>query len=163
MGIVSSRIPNVELSSVLTFLSGFSFDILIGALVGLTTMFIYTFWNPWGCFLSPIGLAMIGCTTFIGIIGGIAGRNLRHVNPSARSWFWEPAVLGLSTTFFYGLATNYAYSLTFGLPFLITLVAGSPFMLVHMVSNSLLFWSAYPSSSQRHTAHSGIEPQLAKV
>ena len=99
----------------------------------------HTLWNPWGGFLAPIGLTMIGCTTFTGIIGGLAGKNLHHVSPQATSWNGGPAILGVTTLLFYDLATNYAYSLTFGVPLFITMISGIPFMLIHMVSNGLLF------------------------
>ena len=66
-----AAIPNVELSSVMVFLSGFLFGPVVGILTGLIAMTIYQLWNPWGAFLPPIGFAVIGCTIFIGLVGGI--------------------------------------------------------------------------------------------
>ena len=43
-----SAIPNVELSSVMVFLSGFLFGPLIGVLVGLIAMTIYQLFSPFG-------------------------------------------------------------------------------------------------------------------
>lgn len=132
-------IPNVELSSVMVFLSGFLFGTLIGAFVGLISMTIYQLWNPWGAFIPPIGLAVIACTMFTGIIGGILGQSLRTLTYTDKRWFLWPAVFGILTTFLFDIVTNFAYSLTFVVPFLIALIAGLPFMVIHIISNALLF------------------------
>jgi LytS/YehU family sensor histidine kinase len=136
---VLSAIPNVELSSVMVFLSGFLFGPFIGALVGFIAMLIYQLWNPWGTFLPPIGLAVIGCTIFIGIVGGILGQALRRLDHSDNRWFLVPALFGILLTLFFDLVTNFAYSLTFGIPFIITIITGLPFMIIHIASNAVLF------------------------
>jgi LytS/YehU family sensor histidine kinase len=134
-----SAIPNVELSSVMVFLSGFLFGPIIGALVGFTSMVIYQFWNPWGAFIPPIGLAVIGCTIFFGIIGGILGKALQRLDYSDQRWLLLPALFGVLLTLFYDLVTNFAYSLSFGVPFIIALITGFPYLLIHIISNGLLF------------------------
>ncbi len=134
-----SAIPNVELSSVMVFLSGFLFGPIIGALVGFIAMVIYQFWNPWGAFIPPIGLAVIGCTIFFGIVGGILGKALQRLDYSDQRWFLLPALFGVLLTLFYDLVTNFAYSLSFGVPFIIALITGLPYLLIHIISNGLLF------------------------
>lgn len=134
-----SGIPNIELSSVMVFLSGFLFGYLIGISVGLISMGIYQLWNPWGAFIPPIGLAVIGCTMFIGLIGGILGQSLRTLKLSETKLYSIPAAFGLILTLFYDLVTNFAYSLTFGIPYFITFISGLPFIIIHLVSNTLLF------------------------
>ncbi len=134
-----SAIPNVELSSVMVFLSGFLFGSIIGALVGLIAMVIYQLWNPWGAFIPPIGLAVIGCTIFIGIVGGILGKALQRLDYSDVRWFLLPTLFGLLLTLFYDLVTTFVYSVTFSIPFIVALISGLPFTLIHIISNALLF------------------------
>ena len=136
---VLSVIPNVELSSVMVFLSGFLFGSVIGALVGAIAMIIYQLWNPWGAFIPPIGLAVIACTIFIGIVGGILGKSLQKLSYSDSRWFLLPAIFGILLTLFFDLVTNFAYSLTFVTPFIATIIIGAPFLLIHIISNAILF------------------------
>ena len=134
-----SAIPNVELSSVMVFLSGFLFGPFIGAFVGLIAMSIYQLWNPWGAFNPPIGIAVIGCTIVIGIIGGIIGSALKRLAYTDNRWFLLPGLFGILLTIFFDFTTNFAYSVSFGLPFIVTMITGFPFMVVHIVSNTILF------------------------
>lgn len=134
-----SAIPNVELSSVIVFLSGFLFGPIIGAFVAFIAMLIYQIWNPWGAFIPPIGLAVIGCSIFIGIIGGILGKALQRFDYSDTRWFLLPALFGTLLTLLFDLLTNFAYSVTFGVPFIVALITGLPFMAVHIICNAMLF------------------------
>jgi uncharacterized membrane protein len=134
-----AALPNVELSSVMVFLSGFLFGSFVGALVGFIAMVIYQLWNPWGAFIPPIGLAVIGCTVFIGIVGGILGKALQRLDYSDSRWFLLPALFGILLTLFYDLVTNLAYSISFVVPFIATLLLGLPFTIIHVISNAILF------------------------
>lgn len=134
-----SAIPNVELSSVMVFLSGFLFGPIIGAFVGFIAMLIYQLWNPWGAFLPPIGLSVIGCTIFIGIVGGFLGKSLQRIEYSDNRWLLIPALFGVLLTLFFDLVTDFTYSFTFGIPFIVTIMTGLPFMIIHIASNAVLF------------------------
>jgi LytS/YehU family sensor histidine kinase len=134
-----SAIPNVELSSVMVFLSGFLFGPFIGAFVGLIAMSVYQLWNPWGGFYPPIGIAVIGCTILIGIIGGIIGRALKRLAYTDNRWLLLPSLFGILLTLFFDLITNFAYSVSLGPPFIVTIATGFPFMVVHVVNNAILF------------------------
>jgi LytS/YehU family sensor histidine kinase len=134
-----SAVPNIELSSIMVFLSGFLFGPAIGGLVALIAMIIYQIWNPWGAFLPPIGLAVIGCTVFIGVIGGILGKTLQQFDYSDNQWFLIPTLFGILLTLLFDLITNFAYTLTFGMPFIVALITGLPFTAVHVISNAILF------------------------
>lgn len=133
-----SGVPNVEISSVLVFLSGFLFGSSIGALVGLISMSIYQFWNPWGAFIPPIGIAVIGSTILTGVIGGLLGKRLNFKSNASAQFFW-PAILGILSTLFFDTVTNYSYSITFGVPFIIALLTGFPFSIIHIPTNGFLF------------------------
>jgi uncharacterized membrane protein len=146
-----SAIPNVELSSVMVFLSGFLFGPLIGILVGLIAMTIYQLWNPWGAFLPPIGFAVIGCTMFIGLVGGILGRNFQLSATKGEislRWYLWTAFFGVMITLFYDLVTNLAYSIAFIVPFVIAFITGLPFMVLHMAANGILFGLLTPAISR---------------
>ncbi len=143
---VLSGAPNVELSSAIVFLSGFLFGTPIGALVGLVTMTIYQLWNPWGAFIPPIGLAVIGCTTFTGIVGGMVGRNNYLSRNVDKKWLtFSAALFGVITTLFFDLVTNFAFSITINQSYVIILWFGLPFMLLHIISNGILFGLLVPS------------------
>jgi hypothetical protein len=132
-------VPNVEISSVMVFLSGFLFGITTGGLTGLIAMTIFQLWNPWGPFIPPIGVAVIGCTVLIGVVGGITGRNLNYSEIYESKWFFGPGMIGVVTTLFYDLVTTFASSITWSMDFGVALFFGLPFMLVHMISNGILF------------------------
>jgi uncharacterized membrane protein len=146
-----SAIPNVELSSVMVFLSGFLFGPLSGILTGLIAMTIYQLWNPWGAFLPPIGFAVIGCTMFIGLVGGILGRNFQLSATKGKipiRWYLWPALFGVIITLLYDLVTNLAYSITFVVPFVVAFITGLPFMVLHMATNGILFGLLTPAISR---------------
>jgi len=74
MGFSLMFIPNIELITVMVFLSGIYLGIGWGALVGFTAMAIYSGLNPMGSGLSfpPLFLMQITGMAFAGIIGGLA-------------------------------------------------------------------------------------------
>ncbi len=137
-------VPNVEISSVMVFLSGFLFGSIIGALTGLISMTIFEVWNPWGPFIPSIGVAVIGCTILIGIIGGITGKNLYYEELYGSKWVLGPGIIGVTLTLLYDLVTNFASSATWGMSFSTVLVFGLPFMLIHVISNGILFGMLTP-------------------
>jgi uncharacterized membrane protein len=141
-------LPNVELSSVMVFLSGYLFGTSIGALVGLFAMTVYQFLNPWGPFIPPIGLAVIGCTMFAGILGGIVGRRRQFSKVADAEWYLNIGLLGALFTVFFDAVTNYAYSAAFGVPFLLALGVGLPFSAIHTISNLFLFSLLTPPIQQ---------------
>ena len=73
MGFSLMFIPNIELITVIVFLSGVNLGIGWGGLVGLTAMGIYSGLNPMGSGLSfpPLFLMQIFGMAFTGIIGGL--------------------------------------------------------------------------------------------
>jgi len=137
---VLSTIPNIELMSFLVFIAGYLYGSSVGALVGLIAMGIYAAWNPWGGPVPPIFAAQVGCMTFIGAVGGLASK-IFNTSASDSEKMLGAAALGGTLTIIYDLATNYAYALAFGLAkqFVIVLIAGAWFSLMHVISNTLIF------------------------
>jgi len=132
-------VPNVELSSVMVFLSGYLFGIPIGASVGLLAMIIYEFVNPSGSFILPIGLAVIGCTMLSGVLGGIVGRRRRFGEHEGIKLYVGIAALGALFSVFFDLVTTYAWAVVFGVPYLVALVWGLWFFAAHVTSNFFFF------------------------
>ena len=73
MGYSLMMVPNIELITVIIFLSGVTLNLWWGALVGLVAMGIYSGLNPLGSGLSfpPLFFAQIIAMSLCGIIGGL--------------------------------------------------------------------------------------------
>ncbi|MHA1722395.1 MAG: ECF transporter S component [Candidatus Baldrarchaeia archaeon] len=136
----SSMIPNVELMSFMVFVAGYIYGSYAGALVGLIAMGIYGIWNPWGGAVPPIFIAQVGCTALIGAVGGITNKVLNTPNSGSEKALGA-AALGGVLTIIYDLITNYAYAVAFGLAqqFVLVLIAGAWFSLIHVISNTIIF------------------------
>lgn len=143
---LTPRPPNVEFTSLFTFLVGILYGSLVGGFFGGFVMFVNGFLSPWGYggFMIPfqvVGMAIIGFS------GGIYKRyvvGVYSVQVSA-----EFAVLGAFLTLLYDIITNtgvaYSFTILSGVPWHIALISafslGAPFSLVHIVSNIALFGS----------------------
>lgn len=135
-----SMIPNIELMSFMVFVAGYIYGSYTGALVGLIAMGIYAMWNPWGGPVPPIFAAQVGCMALMGAVGGIANKILNTPSSNSEKMLGA-AALGGVLTITYDLVTNYAYAIAFGLAqqFILVLIAGAWFSLMHVISNTLIF------------------------
>ena len=143
---LTPRPPNVEFTSLFTFLVGILYGSLIGGFFGGFVMFVNGFLSPWGFagFMMPfqiIGMAIIG---FAGGIYRRYGIGVHSAQVSA-----EVAVLGAFLTLLYDIITNVGFAVQLttlsGIPWHIALIGvfstGAPFSLVHIISNIALFGS----------------------
>jgi hypothetical protein len=132
--------PNVELGSSVLFVTGFLFGIEMAFSCVLIVSLIFGLFNPWGpsIFIPEIWLAQIAGWVLFALAGHIAGSSGRK---SARGMYrpQELAVMGGLLTLFYDLVTNLGWSLASGIPYWLTLLTGFPFLVVHVVSNILIF------------------------
>ena len=73
MGYSLMMVPNIELITVIIFLSGLTLNLWWGALVGLVAMGIYSGLNPLGSGLSfpPLFFAQTISMSLCGLIGGL--------------------------------------------------------------------------------------------
>lgn len=135
-------IPNVELASGVLFVTAFLFGIQMAVWCVLLVSMIFAFFNPWGPFIPPIWFAQVIGWIFIAVTGVIMGRQ------KERSWsrkrIAELAMVGAFLTLFFDLTTTLAYSWFFGVPFVLAIIAGLPFTMVHVVSNSVIFPAIVP-------------------
>jgi multisubunit Na+/H+ antiporter MnhG subunit len=106
-------------------------------------------------FLSPYGLGgllILFQATGMSLIGLAGGVYSRTVADGKAKWMSvEVAILGAFLTLVYDLITNLGYALQFSLftnsvivSFIGVLVAGSVFMVIHVVSNTVLFMTSIP-------------------
>lgn len=139
-------IPNVETTSLFTFLVGILFGSIIGGSFGGLVMLVNGFLSPWGFGGLNIPFQMAGMA-IVGITGGFYKRYTVEVSPARVSV--EVTILGASLTLLYDLITNVGVAVPF-MPkgsWHIALAAsfslGAPFSLVHVASNSFLFGSGF--------------------
>jgi uncharacterized membrane protein len=136
--------PNIEFTSLIIFLSGVTLGSRIGVLVGLVTESIFSTFNPLGPAPIPVFLAQIVCMMLIGATGGLfarfTGMGETRLNSSLRM-----AAIGLYLTIVFDLVTNLGWAFSFGLDYPTTLlINGSVFMILHVVSNTIIFGTVGP-------------------
>lgn len=132
--------PNVELGSSVLFITGFLFGIEMATSCVLIVAVVFGIFNPWGpsIFIIEIWLTQLIGWLFIAVAGHIVGQN--GTKPVAgRYKAWELGFLGGVLTLFYDLVTNLGWSWASGIPLLATLVTGLPFIIVHVISNIVVF------------------------
>lgn len=148
MGFSLMLIPNIELITVVVFLSGLYIGIWWGGLVGMTSMAIYSGMNPMGSGLSfpPLFAMQIIGMSLTGIIGGLV-RPFFFVKQFNVFLISSLAILGFTVTLIYDMLTLIAYPIAAGLGFsgmLAALIKGLGFTLLHEISNAIVFVVSIP-------------------
>jgi hypothetical protein len=138
---------NVEPMSLIVFLSGIALGWVAGGLIAGVSEAVFSEFNPLGPAAMPVFLAQIGCMVLIGIAGGVFAKFYSRTDPS-RTTALKMGIVGANLTLIFDLVTNYGWAMVQGLPYEIVLVFGLPFMVVHMVSNTLFFALAGPIASR---------------
>jgi len=136
-------IPNVELSSTILFTTAFVFGFPMGIACVLLMSIIYASFNPWGPFIPQIWLTQVIGWLFMAAVGAIMG-NRASENSSREPQRQELAGVGAFVTVFFDLITTLGFSWAFGLPYLVALILLLPFMIIHVVSNTVLFAAVTP-------------------
>jgi hypothetical protein len=140
---LSPRPPNVEFTSLFTFILGFMFGPVLGILFGSFVMFVNGFFSPWGFAGLNMPFQIVGMA-LVGLAGGLYKKYSPNYRSSAKFYF-EVAVLGAFLTVVYDLITNFgvALSMMVGMhPILAVITAlalGTPFSLIHVLSNIVVF------------------------
>ena len=148
MGYSLMMVPNIELITVIIFLSGVTLNIWWGALVGLIAMGIYSGLNPLGSGLSfpPLFIAQVIGMSLCGAIGGIF-KPFFFVKKYNLSKFVLLGFVGFSVTFIYDVLTLISYPIFTGLGFagiIASLIKGLGFTLLHEISNIFIFLITVP-------------------
>ncbi len=145
---VRSWAPNIEVTSLITFISGFVFGSRIGSLVGGFTEAVSSMFNPLGPAPPPIFAAQIGCMMLIGAVGGVIARFSDKSELGGLNKSLMMGAAGLYLTIIYDLVTNFGFALSFGSSYETALIVGSYFMAIHVFTNTLFFGTVGPVLSR---------------
>ena len=133
-------VPNVKVMDFIVFIGGFCFGPFAGALMGVLSWAVYGAINPYG-FVFQVWVATMFSEAIYGLLGGLLGKSLASTNFSDErlnlSIFF--GTMGFIVTLIYDLVTNVVYASVFELPIIVVIIFGTPFTILHEVSNALIF------------------------
>ncbi len=145
-------VPNVELVTLVVFVSGYTYGRSLGAAVGVVGEGIFSVANPLGAAPPQVLLGQVAGMALAGVFGGVASRL-----PHPRSRALRAVAFGC-----WGLAATLAYHVTTDLASVAVirvtpayLLAGIPFYVVHVTSNTALFALCVPAVVDRISARFG--------
>jgi hypothetical protein len=143
VGVALAGVPNVELMTLVVFVSGFLLGTRTGAVIGAASIAVHSLFNPLGVALPPLLAAQIIGFAVIGGTGGWLGPALVRMRLRTGA-FAAAATAGLLLTAFYDVLTNVGafYTITGehrpgGLVQFVA--AGMVFTIMHVVWNTALF------------------------
>lgn len=142
-------IPNIELFTLMIFLSGFIMGKRDGAIVGIMSSFIFVFFNPYGVSPIPLFAYQLAHYALVGLFGGVMCDFL------SKKSFFKPeedlyvypviiifAISGAVITFTYDIISTLIGALIFYgsiESFWPTYIIGLPFTTIHLIGNTLGF------------------------
>jgi len=136
-------IPNVELGSGVLFVTAYLFGIGMALWCVFIVSIIFAFFNPWGPFIPTIWIAQVIGWIFMVVTGTLMGRQERN-EPNSKAFLLELAAVGAVVTLFFDLITTLGYVVWFAIPYFAAVIAGIPFITVHIISNAILFPAIVP-------------------
>lgn len=147
LGLALIYIPNVELVTATFFLAGYFLGCGRGIIVAILGEFLYSLLNPYGVAAPPLLVAQIVSMTLVGMSGGLFRQfQLRTHLPKWQQHLLS-GLLGLLLTFVFDLLTTVSFLVFAGLnlqKFLVSVIYGLSFYILHMVSNTLIFFLVIP-------------------
>lgn len=143
LGFSLLMVPNVELITVIVFLSGLTLGVRWGILVGGTAEFIFSVLNPFGSGLvfPPLLISQVVSMILIGAFGGILRSVFFKKEYSSRR-IAILALTGFILTFIFDSLTTLSYPISVGFDFPQTFgiyLSGIGFTLLHQISNAIIF------------------------
>lgn len=142
LGFLLAEIPNIELMTVTVFLSGVILGPGSGIIVGLLSILIYSFFNPYGPPLPPLALAQALGFALVGSAGGILRGRL---SAEGKAPYLFSALAGLLLTLIYDSFTTVATAfVVMGAGGFVEglagfFIAGALFIVIHTLSNTVVF------------------------
>ncbi len=124
---------NVKLMDLIVFTAGYILGSALGALTGGLVWLVYGTLNPFG-FSLPVFFSTVLGEAMYGVAGGLFSN--RESGVGFDPW---AAVAGFLLTFVYDLFTNIVSGVTAGISIPVALITGTPFMLAHIISNTVFF------------------------
>ncbi|MFW9846635.1 MAG: hypothetical protein ACFFD6_07800 [Candidatus Thorarchaeota archaeon] len=140
-------IPNVELGSGILFVTAYVFGFQTGASCAVLMAMVFGSVNPWGGLIPQIWITQVIGWIYIAAAGALLGRNRHSLDCTPQSE-WLLGFTGAFLTFFFDMLTNLGYSWAFTVPYWLAIISGLPFMVVHIVSNAIIFGGVTPRLDQ---------------
>ncbi len=133
-------VPNVELGSVVIFITALVFGLPMGIWTALLTSIIFSTINPWGPFIPQIWLTQMIGWVYVAMVGGFLARKEpdRYQNPAVMF------VVGAFLAAVFDLVTNIGYSLVYNVPYSLAIILGLPFMITHVVTSAFILAFVVP-------------------
>jgi hypothetical protein len=138
-------IPNVELVTMVAFVSGYLLGPALGAAVGAAGMGAHSLFNVLGAVAPPVWIAQIVCYGLVGWAGGVAGPALARVRSRTRAALLAAVTGGLLVAA-YQVAVNAVafYTFTSDVPVWTYVWAGVAFGAIQLAWNAVVFGVALP-------------------
>ncbi|MDP7072120.1 MAG: hypothetical protein QF430_04480 [Candidatus Marinimicrobia bacterium] len=148
LGFALVFVPNVELITIVIFLSGLTLGPMWGGLVGITSEAVYSGMNPLGSGLAfpPLFTAQIISMGFVGLMGGMLKPILFKKHFTAFQIIML-GISGFSLTFIYDSLTTLSYPVSAGFdwPQTVTIyISGMGMTVLHQISNTIVFIIGIP-------------------
>tara|TARA_Y100000746_G_C15374287_1_gene395491 strand:+ start:460 stop:981 length:522 start_codon:yes stop_codon:yes gene_type:complete len=152
LGFAFLLVPNVEFISVTVFLSGITLGAIIGSIVGVSSIAIYSILNPLGSGLVyfPLLIGQIIAMAVIGIAGAMNKKILVNL-PSKTLILFSGAIGGFCSIWYDGVTTiSYPISIGYSIEeSLVYSLGGLLFTVMHILSNVIIFSIVIPSYLNR--------------
>jgi hypothetical protein len=145
IGQALAGIPNVELVTTLTFVSGYLLGPVWGALVGAAGMGAHSLFNVMGTVAPPVWLAQVVCFAAVGCAGGVLGPVIARVRGRTRAAVFA-ALTGVVLVLIYQLVVNIVafYTFTNEVAVWVYVWGGVAFGAVQIAWNAVVFGVALP-------------------
>ncbi len=158
LGYLMAYIPNLEVFTMMIFLSGFIMSKKEGAIIGFLSAFIFTFFNPLGPSPPPLFIYQLIHYSMTGILGGFAKdflRNKEYYKPTEDLFVFRIMLLfgflGAIITFVFDILSTlfggFVVSVTIDY-FIAIYLFGIVFTTIHLIGNTLIFIFLLPGLIQ---------------
>jgi hypothetical protein len=158
LGYALAYIPNIEVFTLMIFLSGFIMGKKEGAIIGLLSASIFTFFNPLGPSPPPLFIYQLVHYSLTGISGGLAKDfmlNRKFFKPKEDLYVFQVMVIfgvigGILTFLFDILSTLFGgFMVSTSIDYFIaSYLFGIVFTTVHLIGNILVFVFLLPGLIQ---------------
>ena len=158
LGYTLAYIPNIEVFTLMIFLSGFIMSKKEGAIIGLLSASIFTFFNPLGPSPPPLFIYQLIHYSTTGVLGGLTKdflRNKEYFKPTEDLYIFRIMLLfgflGAVVTFVFDILSTLFGGFTVSITidyFIASYLLGIVFTTVHLIGNVLVFVFLLPGLIQ---------------
>lgn len=136
-------VPNVELVTMIIFLSGYFMGIKNGLIVGIVGEFLFSALNPFGSGLMfpPMLVAQLFAMAIVSLAGGVSGRLLK-AEKFKKQYILIFGIIGFIITLIYDILVSAAYPISAGFGINETfgvILSGVLFSIMHIAMNVMVF------------------------